>query len=79
MDWMLPGVPPTGKQVVIPVNVTVLFEGDKVKGERILWDQASVLVQLVWACDFGLDTICTSVIVANETMMDMQMFGYVIA
>ena len=46
MDWMLPGIPPTGKQVESPFVVVVQFQGDKLAHEHIYWDQASVLVQL---------------------------------
>ncbi len=46
MDWMLPGVEPTGKQVEVPFVVIVQFDGDKLAHEHIYWDQASVLVQL---------------------------------
>lgn len=46
MDWMLPGVAPTGRKIEIPMVVVVQFEGDKIACERIYWDQASVLVQI---------------------------------
>ena len=46
MDWMLPGVPPTGRRVEVPLLVVVQLGGDKIVCERIYWDQASVLVQL---------------------------------
>lgn len=46
MDWMLPGVPPTGKYVEIPFVSVIHFRGDKLFNEHIYWDQASVLVQL---------------------------------
>jgi carboxymethylenebutenolidase len=46
MDWMLPGVPPTGRRVEVPFVVVVQLRGDKIAFERIYWDQASVLVQL---------------------------------
>jgi carboxymethylenebutenolidase len=46
MDWMLPGVEPTGRQVRIPLVVIVHFRGDKLAHEHIYWDQASVLAQL---------------------------------
>ena len=46
MEWLLPGVPPTGRRMEIPVVVIIAFEGGKMKGEQIYWDQASVLVQL---------------------------------
>ncbi len=45
MDWMLPGIPPTGRRVEIPVAVVVQFRDGKIASERIYWDQASVLVQ----------------------------------
>jgi carboxymethylenebutenolidase len=43
---MLPGIPPTGRRVEIPLVAIVRFEGDKLVHEHIYWDQASVLVQL---------------------------------
>jgi carboxymethylenebutenolidase len=46
MDWMLPGVEPTGKRVEVPLVAIVRFRGDKLAHEHIYWDQASVLVQL---------------------------------
>jgi carboxymethylenebutenolidase len=46
IDWMLPGVPPTGKYVEIPLVAIVRFRGDKLYNEHIYWDQASVLVQI---------------------------------
>jgi carboxymethylenebutenolidase len=46
MDWMLPGVPPTGRRVEVPFVVVVQLIGGKIAFERIYWDQASVLVQL---------------------------------
>jgi carboxymethylenebutenolidase len=46
MDWMLPGVAPTGRRVEVPLVVVVEFDGDAIADERIYWDQASVLVQL---------------------------------
>ncbi|GBF95978.1 carboxymethylenebutenolidase [Raphidocelis subcapitata] len=46
MDWMLPGLEPTGKHVSVPFIVVVKFEGDRLKAERIYWDQATVLKQL---------------------------------
>jgi carboxymethylenebutenolidase len=46
MDAMLLGISPTGKYVEFPVVVIVIFRGDKVHGEHIHWDQASLLAQL---------------------------------
>jgi len=46
IDWMLPGVAPTGKYVEVPLVAIVHFRGDKIHSEHIYWDQASVLVQI---------------------------------
>jgi carboxymethylenebutenolidase len=46
MDWILPGVAPTGKRVEIAMLVVVQFDGEKLAHEHLYWDQASVLVQL---------------------------------
>lgn len=46
MDHFLPGVPPTGRRVRVPVCVVVKFEDRKVAHEHIYWDHASVLVQV---------------------------------
>lgn len=46
IDWMLPGLAPTGKYVEIPLVAIVCFRGDKLYHEHIYWDQASVLVQI---------------------------------
>ena len=46
MDWMLPGLAPTGKRVEVAFVVVVQFDGDKMVHEHLYWDQASVLVQL---------------------------------
>ena len=46
IDWMLPGIAPTGKYVEIPLVAIVNFRGDKLYHEHIYWDQASVLVQI---------------------------------
>lgn len=46
IDWLLPGVKPTGKYVEIPMLGVIQFRGDKLCHEHIYWDQASVLVQI---------------------------------
>jgi len=46
IDWMLPGVAPTGRYVEIPLVAIVSFRADKLYNEHIYWDQASVLVQI---------------------------------
>ncbi len=46
MDWMLPGVAPTGRRVEVALVAIVHFREGKLAYEHIYWDQASVLVQL---------------------------------
>ncbi|MCM3870492.1 MAG: dienelactone hydrolase family protein [Pyrinomonadaceae bacterium] len=46
MDWMLPGLAPTGRHVKVPLVVIVHFRDGKLAHEHIYWDQASVLAQL---------------------------------
>jgi carboxymethylenebutenolidase len=46
IDWLLPGVPPTGKSVEMAVVVIVGFKDGKISHEHIYWDQAGVLVQI---------------------------------
>jgi len=46
MDWMLPGVAPTGRRVEVPLVAIAHFRDGKLAHEHIYWDQASVLVQL---------------------------------
>jgi len=46
IDWMLPGIPPTGRYVEVPLVAIVCFDGGKLYNEHIYWDQASVLVQI---------------------------------
>jgi carboxymethylenebutenolidase len=46
VDWMLPGVKPTGRYVEVPLVAIINFRGDKLYHEHIYWDQASVLVQI---------------------------------
>ena len=46
MDWLLPGIAPTGKRVAMPLIIIFTFQGEKVESERLYWDQASMLMQL---------------------------------
>jgi carboxymethylenebutenolidase len=45
MDWLLPGIPPTGNRIEVLMVVVVQFLEGKIVSEHIYWDQASVLVQ----------------------------------
>lgn len=46
MPWILPGVPPTNKEVEIAIVSIVKIRGGKLVHEHVYWDQASVLVQV---------------------------------
>jgi len=46
MDWLLPGIEPTGRKIELVKVVIVQFEGDKLASEHIHWDHASLLVQV---------------------------------
>ncbi len=46
VDWMLPGVAPTGRTVEVALVAIVKFEDGKLAHEHIYWDQASVLAQV---------------------------------
>jgi carboxymethylenebutenolidase len=46
IDWLLPGLAPTGHYFEVPMLAVIRFRGDKLYNEHIYWDQASVLVQI---------------------------------
>ncbi|KAJ3841241.1 hypothetical protein F5878DRAFT_27185 [Lentinula raphanica] len=45
IDWLLPGVPPTGKVLEIPMMGVINIRGDRLYHEHIWWDQATALLQ----------------------------------
>ena len=57
IEWMLPGIAPTGKMVAAAFAVIVGFDNGKVSHEHIYWDQASVLVQLGLIDPAGLPVV----------------------
>ncbi len=46
IEYMIPGIAPTGKYVEVPHVVVMKFVGNKIAHEHIYWDQASVLAQI---------------------------------
>ncbi|KAJ1335666.1 carboxymethylenebutenolidase [Microdochium nivale] len=46
IDWLIPGIPPTGKDLRIPFTAVVNIRGDRLFHEHISWDQLTVLFQL---------------------------------
>jgi carboxymethylenebutenolidase len=57
IEWMLPGVAPTGRPVSVAFVVIVGIEKGKIAYEHIYWDQASVLVQLGLLDPAGLPVV----------------------
>lgn len=37
IDWLLPGVPPSGKQIEVPMLGVINFRGDRLYHEHIWW------------------------------------------
>jgi carboxymethylenebutenolidase len=56
IDWLLPGIAPTGKYLEIPTVVIIQFRGDQIAHEHIYWDSASALVQVGALDPRGLPT-----------------------
>ncbi len=45
MDWVLPGIAPTGKRIEFAMAVVVQTQGDKIQSENLYWDNATILKQ----------------------------------
>jgi carboxymethylenebutenolidase len=46
IDYLLPGIPPSGKELTVPIVVVAKFRGGQLYHEHIYWDQATLLAQL---------------------------------
>ena len=46
MDWILPGVRPTGRSAEFALACVIQFEAGKVASEHLYWDQATLLSQM---------------------------------
>jgi carboxymethylenebutenolidase len=46
MDWMIPGVPATGKRIEMAVVGIIKFKDGKIAHEHLYWDHASILAQI---------------------------------
>ncbi|KAK0736306.1 hypothetical protein B0T21DRAFT_288399 [Apiosordaria backusii] len=46
IDWLIPGIPPTGRKLSVPMTSIVNIRGDRLYHEHIAWDQGTVLRQL---------------------------------
>ena len=57
IPWVLPGVAPTGRRVVVPLVVVIGMRDGLVDSEHIYWDQATVLAQVGLLDPTGLPVI----------------------
>jgi carboxymethylenebutenolidase len=75
IDWLLPGIAPTGKYVEIPMVAIIRFRGDKLYNEHIYWDQATVLVQvgLLDPAKLPVAGAATAHKILNESMPSNEM------
>lgn len=46
MPWKLPGIAPTGRKVEMAMFVLVVFKGEKIAYEHLIWNHAAVLAQV---------------------------------
>ena len=46
MEWLVPGVPATGRKTEFGLVGIIQFRTGKVASEHLYWDQATVLAQL---------------------------------
>ncbi len=77
IDWMLPGVAPTGRPVEVALVAIVKFVDGKVAHEHIYWDQASVLVQIGLLEPSGLPVagVESARKVADKTLPSNRLMG----
>lgn len=77
IDWMLPGIAPTGKKVEVPLVAIACVRGGKLYHEHIYWDQASVLVQLGLLDPEGLPVagVETARKVVDESLPSNELMG----
>ncbi len=77
IDWMLPGVAPTGKKVEVPLVAIICFRGGRLYNEHIYWDQASVLAQigLLDASSLPIAGVETARKVVDETLPSNQLMA----
>jgi carboxymethylenebutenolidase len=75
VEWLAPGIAPTGRYIEFPVLAVVRFRGNKLCHEHIYWDQASVLVQmgLLDASKFPVAGIEASRKLVDETLPSNQL------
>jgi carboxymethylenebutenolidase len=57
MEWILPGIAPTGRAVEFGMIAVISFENGKIANERLYWDQATLLAQL-GVIDLRTPSVC---------------------
>lgn len=57
MDWVLPGIAPTGKRIEFAMVVVVSTKDGKISAENLYWDNATILRQAGLLPDSGLPVL----------------------
>lgn len=57
MDWVLPGIAPTGKRIEFAMAVVVHVEDGRIAAENLYWDNATILRQAGLLPDPGLPVL----------------------
>jgi len=73
IDWLLPGLAPTGRRVETPMVIIFTFKDDKLESERLYWDQASMLMQLELLKPDGLPIVGTQNVKKLQELMKHEL------
>ena len=73
IDWLLPGLAPTGRRVETPMVIIFTFKDDKLESERLYWDQASMLMQLGLLKPDGLPIVGTQNVKKLQELMKHEL------
>ena len=60
IDFILPGIPPTGKHVKIPTVVVMKFDGSKIAHEHIYWDLDYMTIEIQQKLPFAIIDNCNN-------------------
>ena len=61
IDFILPGIPPTGKHVKIPTVVVMKFDGSKIAHEHIYWDLDYMTIEIQQKLPFAIIDNCNNI------------------
>lgn len=75
MDWVLPGLAPTGKRIEFAMVAVIYFQDGKIAVENLYWDNGTILRQAGLLPDPDLPVIGAEAarLIANPTMLHNQL------